>query len=148
MGLFDIFKKKNKEEEKPNLATKATFTCRHIMNKECPIGYVACDADGDIQVFCDSCGSALDVKQVMVVDFYDIQKKYEGEMDVLNLLQGLEQGQAAQWSDETGSWVVKNIEANEYSEWLKKIKSAIEQENVRRNKDFRCDYCGRKIHRN
>ena len=143
MGLFDIFKKKQTKEEVSNIAAKAVFTCRHVMDGESPILYMACDADGDLQFFCANCGESLDLNQVMVVAVSDVYKRYETDV---SFAQGLQMGQFAV-RDENGDWQINDIESNEYTEWFHKVKNAIEQENIRRNKALRSDYSGIKIYR-
>ena len=135
MGLFNKNKKLNTFPYSDG-KDKATFTCRHIMNKLENIEYVSHDKNGDWTFLCNNCSKALDLNSVMIValcDLYkvaDISQYCTLEKDMQN---------------EKGNITSKNTD--EYEEWLLQIKDKIVETNISRNGQLRSDFSGIKIYR-
>lgn len=135
MGLFDKFKKEDNFQYSDG-KDKATFTCRHIINKQIPIGYVSHDANGDWTFFCKSCSEELDLNSAMIVALCDLYKIADiSEYSILEKNTQIENGKIT----------VKNDD--EYEQWLTEIKDKIAETNIARNGQLRSDFSGIRLSR-
>ena len=135
MWLFDKFKKEDNFQYSDG-KDKATFTCRHIMNKQSSIRYVSHDANGDWTFLCKSCSEELDLNSAMIVALCDLYKI--ADISTYSTLERNTQ-------NEKGNVTVKNND--EYEQWLTEIKDKIAETNIARNGQLRSDYSGIKLSR-
>ena len=135
MGLFDKFKKEDNFQYNDS-KNRATFTCRHIMNRQSPVGYVSHDVNGDWTFFCKSCSEELDLNSVMIVALCDLYKI--ADISEYNTLEKNTQF-------ENGNITVKSDD--EYEQWLTGIKDKIAETNIARNGQLRSDFSGIKLSR-
>ena len=135
MGLFNKLKKEDNFQFSDG-KDKATFTCRHIMNKQSPIEYVSHDANGDWTFFCKSCSEELDLNSAMIVALCDLYKI--ADISKYNSLERNTQ-------NEDGNISIKKDD--EYEQWLTEIKDKIAETNIARNGQLRSDFSGIKLNR-
>lgn len=135
MGLFNKFKKEDNFQYSDE-RDKATFTCRHIMNKQSPIGYVSHDANGDWTFLCKNCSEELDLNSAMIVALCDLYKIVD-----ISEYSTLEKNTQS----EDGNISTKNDD--EYEQWFTGIKNKITETNIARNGQLRSDFSGIKLNR-
>lgn len=135
MGLFDKLKKENTFPYSDG-KDKATYTCRHIINRQSPIEYVSHDANGDWTFLCKSCSEDLDLNSAMIVSLADLYK-------IADISEYCTLERNIQW--ENGNITEKNND--EYEQWLTNIKDKIAETNIARNGQLRSDYSGIKLNR-
>ena len=136
MGLFNKLKKK---DDFPYIdgKYKATYTCRHIMEKRDNIEYVSHDANGDWIFLCENCSKQLDLNNSMIVALCDLYKITD-----ISVYCALEKN--TQYAN--GNITEKNND--EYDQWLTDIKDKIAETNIARNGQLRSDFSGIKICKN
>ena len=141
--MFKIFKKKTEFPFKESLDT-AVFSCKCVMRENKDLLYVAHDQNSDWHFFCKDCGNKIDLDKIMIVSLEDVARNHIKILDLANL----EIGKFAIAEGKDTDWLVRDIEKNEYHEWLKEIKNKIDQINKNRNDNvLRSDFSGVRIKR-
>lgn len=135
MGLFDKLKKEDNFKYSDG-KDKATFTCRHIMNKQSSIRYVSHDANGDWTFFCKSCSEELDLNSAMIVALCDLYKIVD-----------ISEYNSLERNTQNEDGIISIKKDDEYEQWLTEIKDKIAETNIARNGQLRSDYSGIKISR-
>lgn len=123
MGLFDKFKKET--AFKVGLA----FLCIHGK-----VDYICHKNNGDYEVFCENCYKKLDLNSIRVTSQDYIREHLDS-----NLL-NVEKGKYI--INENGDWYENDITLDEYTKWVNNIEEQIVNENIKRNKELRCDFTG------